>query len=234
MLYRKILYFSISVTIVLVLACGFGGGEPEDNDDTGPTSLSFPMDDGTSWTYKCEETAPETSYTLVKTISGSVIIPHDTIGYTQPEYPETLTWVRQYDRDSTFYLNDGEYIWFGQMDSTLGSFGLNPFVPFRVVKLDYEIGDTFSTLIHKGSGFLTADITFSAIIDNHEDVTVPAGFFQDCLKIDATLLVISMLGEDTVFSTIWFADEIGQIKRWDYYESGSNHTYIEELADYDI
>ncbi len=218
---------------LLIFACGFGGESPNDNDD-GDTSytLSFPLTEGVNWTYNCTETGPDTTYLLTKTISGSRVIPHDTTGYVVPEYPASLSWFRQLDRDSTFFLNDGDYIWMGFMDPTIASFGADPFVPIRAIPLEYTIGDTFSTLVHKAIGFLETDITFFVTATSHEDVTVPAGTFENCLRLDTELIV--SFGSDTTLSTIWCANGIGLVKRDDYYESGSEHTYFEELTEYDI
>ncbi len=223
--------FLFAIASLLVLACGFGPDPPPENGDQTYT-LSFPLLDGVNWTYNCIEEGPDTSYTITKTISGTQVFPHDSTGYVQPEYPPTLSWFRQLDRDSTFYLDDGDYIWMGFMDTTLERYGTDPFVSIRTVPREYAIGDTFSTLVHKTILIISTDIKSSVTATSHEDVTVPAGTFEDCLRLDTELTIT--FGSDTTLSTIWCKDGIGLVKRHDYYNNNSDKTYYEELVSYDI
>jgi len=226
------------VSMVVFLACGTGGGGDDDDDDDQTYTLSFPLMDGVSWTYDCVKTfpdslgVPDSNYVLVKSIDGLVVPPFDTIGYVQPSYPPTLAWFRQYDADSSFFFNDGNYAWFGQMDPTIAGFGANPFVPLRVVPLSFTIGDTFTTLVHKQIGPLSANITFHIEVAGVENVTVPAGTFNNCARLEMILAV--SFGNDTTLSTLWCANNIGVVKRHDYYDTNKGETYYEELTSYDV
>jgi len=217
---------------IVVIGCGVGGGNEPDPDDKETYEISFPLADSVSWTYECSETSPDCTYTLTKFIDGTRVFPHDTVGYIDPWYVEGLYWYRQIDQDSTFYLNDGDYIWMGLIESSIAGFGADPFVPFRAIPLEYSMNDTFSTLVHKSVLIMEADINFSLLVSDHEDVTTPAGTFQDCLKLEMQLT--NTFFNDTTLATFWVKDGIGLIKRHDYYESGSDHTYYEELSGYDI
>lgn len=217
--------------MAVFLACGTGGGNDDDDNDQTYT-LSFPLMDGVSWTYNCTKTNPDSNYVLVKTINGLVVPPFDTIGYVQPSYPATLAWHRQYDADSSYFFNDGNYAWFGQIDPTIAGFGANPFVPLRVVPLSFEVGDTFSTLVNKRIGPLSANITLHITVAAVENVTVPAGTFNNCARLEMILAVT--FGNDTTLSTLWCANNVGVVKRHDYYEKSTGRTYYEELTSYDI
>ncbi|MCK5833391.1 hypothetical protein KAH81_06950 [bacterium] len=227
---KKFICLIALLCLSLFLACGVGGGDDPEDDKI--YTVSFPLMEGVTWIYNCSETDPDTQYVTTKVISGTVVFSEDTLGYVQPDYPVGLSWFRQVDQDSSFFLNDGDYVWMGEVNTTIEEFGGNPFVPFRVIPLEFAIGDTFTTLIHKQVGPLSADITFFITVIGVEDVTVPAGTFEDCLRLDAILAV--SFGNDTILSTIWCADEVGLVKRDDYYESGSDHSYYEELTSYDV
>lgn len=73
-----------------------------------------------------------------------------------------------------------------------------------------------STLTHKeSSGFkVTAKITGEMIVEEIEDVTVPAGSFQDCLriKIMSYLVAPKVKYEESSETTIWLAKGIGMVK----------------------
>jgi len=230
---RKIFFLTAIVCALAFLACGFGGGDDDDDDDIEVFTISFPIYDGVRWTYDCLETGPDTSYVLTKVMEGSRTFSADTIGYVEPPAPHpSLQWARQLDRDSSFFYDDGNHVWMGQVDATIAGFGANPFVPLRVIPRRYAVGDTFTTLVNKRIGPLSADITMFITVLEHETVTVPAGTFEDCLKLSAVLAV--SFGNDTTLSTFWCADGVGLVQRHDYYERGSDHTYLEKLVSYDI
>ena len=227
----KLAFIFICLVASMFLACGFGGEPDDDEDDDDAITISFPLTQGTSWTYQVEETDPDTAYLIEKILDDYRSFECDSV---MPEPPD-IPWTRQVDAESSFFCNDGDYIWMGEVDSTLDNYGINPFVPFRVVALEYELGDTLITEIHKGSGLLYADITFEAVHKAHEDVTLPdSTVYEDCLKIEASLIVNSALGVDTTLSDIWLKDGIGLIKRFDRPPSGVGKTIREELTDYSI
>jgi len=73
-----------------------------------------------------------------------------------------------------------------------------------------------STLTHKEtSGFkVTAKISGEMIVEGMEDVTVPAGSFQDCLRIKITrhLVAPKVKHEESSETTIWLAKGVGMVK----------------------
>jgi hypothetical protein len=220
----------------MFFACGVGGEDPDDNHNNNNTSdtLHFPLGDSTSWTYSCIETEPDTTYNLTKTISGTATFAPDTLGSVTPPLADGISWIREYDKDSSYFYDDGDYIWFGAVDPTMVAYHAHPFVPLRVVPLKFTVGDSFRTNVHKQIGFLSADISFFGQLTKIENVTTPAGTFNRCARLEAILIVDSSIGLDSTYSTIWFADSIGVVKRDDYRESRSLHTYQEELISYDV
>jgi len=234
-------FLPVLLTLVAIIAfhgCGFGGGtEPDPPDPTGP-SLYFPLKTGTSWTYRCIEpdsAGADSTYTLEKTITGTTYFPPDSVSTYNPPYNDAIPWFRQADRDSTFFLNDGDYIWMGEISQGLVDFNINGFVPFRAVPIYYEDEDSFATLIGKGSGLLHAEIIFSVVVvDSLEDVIIENDTFFNCLRLETFLQDSSLLGINTTQSSMWFADSIGEIKRHDHTVTGTANVYYEELIDYTI
>ncbi len=74
-----------------------------------------------------------------------------------------------------------------------------------------------STMTHKeSSGFnATAKITVDLVVEGIENVTVPAGNFQDCLRIwiKRGLIAKKFNHEESSESTYWFAKGVGIVKR---------------------
>ncbi|GEM_PF-3100604 len=243
---------------VLFLACGFGGGQkPTDEKDE---NLNLPLQDGTVWTYICTHEDSADSFVLVKVIDGLRQFPHDDSTTMNVWYPEEELWLFQAVgdssilddstavKDSSFYLDDGDYIWMGETEGLLTWLGMDPFFCFRVLKIDSDIGDSIYTLIERSSAYAKVNVSFTSIFTEREDVFTFAGDFNDCVRIEGELIKTAVTNSnppDTLMGTtvnfiLWFADGIGLVKREEFniisdsITVDSIMTYSEELTDYDI
>ncbi len=106
------------------------------------------------------------------------------------------------------------------------------------VTIDYSPPETFLPIpIKKGSawtvtgearlGVIPIEVTNAAKVVEIEDVTVPAGTFHDCLKIEQELSTSGLVKLSTQ-STMWLAPDIGIVKAL------NSSDVIFELIDYNI
>jgi hypothetical protein len=234
---RLLMLISLLSMALLIHGCSFGGDPPPDPEPEGP-GLYFPLKEGTNWTYRCVEpnsVGDDSIYTLVKTITNRLFVSLDSATTYEPPFNPAVPWFRQSDSDSSYYQNDGTFIWMGQISDDLASFGYNGFVPLRVLPIHYEDYDSFATVVYKGSGVFRVKIVFAVIvIDSLEDIETEMGTFFDCVRVETFLSDSSLLGMNTTLSTIWFADSIGAVKRHDHTTTGTSNVYYEELIDYSI
>jgi hypothetical protein len=128
--------------------------------------------------------------------------------------PNTGAWeASDYDLFST----DAQFIYLhgvGDID------GLHTFNPPMAIKRNFVVGETqnlATTVTHPDNS--TESVSLSLTLQAIEDVSVPAGTFTNCLKIQ-----ISDNGEN---ETSWFANSVGPIKLI----SGSE---LQELKSYHI
>lgn len=125
---------------------------------------------------------------------------------------------------------DSQYIYFhGQNrvgdpdeDDPLGWTLYNP--PLKFVRfVDIGVSYTSSTTATDPNGnqtFISQTMTF----DGFEDISVPAGYFSDCLKYTAIIC------EDSDCETLisWYAKGVGEV-RYDFYSEDGNWWEIDEL-----
>ncbi len=234
---RTLTFCILGLLVLMLHGCGFGGGTPPDPEPEGP-ELSFPLTVGTSWTYRVTEEdsmGADSTFEQVKVIDSTLFYELDPATGYNPPFNPSVPWYRQDDQDVSFYQNDGQFIWLGEIVQDLVDFGYDGFVPMRALPLHYEEYDSFATIINKGSGAFSVEIMFSVnIVDTLEDITTEMGTFFDCVRIMATLQDSSLLGKNVVESNIWFADSIGVIIRHDVPVIGTGKEYYEELIDYSI
>ncbi len=233
--------FSILILVVFIAVfngCGFGGGGTTPDPEPEGPELYFPLSVGTSWTYRVTEpdsTGADTTYVQTKNITNTLQFEIDSATTYNPPFNQNILWFRQEDKESTYYQDDGDFIWMGEIIQDLVDFGYDGFVPIRAVPIHYEEYDSFATIINKGSGAFSAEIIFSVkVVDTLEDIETEIGTFYDCLRIEAFLQDSSLMGKNTTSSSIWFADSIGEVKRHDHTVTGTSKTYYEELIDYSI
>jgi hypothetical protein len=109
----------------------------------------------------------------------------------------------------------------------------NPPLTYLPPRLSVGTRHTFkSTMTHKEtSGFkATAKVTVAVKVEGIENVTVPAGDFQDCLKITIKrdLIAVKYNHEESSESTLWFAKGVGIVKREENNTEISNNE-VEEI-----
>lgn len=234
---KALAIFILAMFVIFLHGCGFGGGTPPEPEPEGE-ALYFPLNLGTSWTYRVTEpdsAGVDSTYEQVKVIDSMLYFELDSATGYNPPFNPAVPWYKQDDQDSSFYQNDGEFIWLGEFVQDIIDFGYDGFVPMRALPLYYEDYDSFTTIINKGSGAFSVEIVFAVnIIDTLEEVTTEMGTFYDCIHINATLTDSSLLGKNIVESNIWFADSIGEVKRHDVPIEGTGKEYYEELIDYSI
>jgi hypothetical protein len=200
------------------------------------TSEYFPLGLGDSWTTKETQTrtTQEGEVTEVNTDTTSVFGTEKIKGVIAMKRGNTET--GSYDlMTNTNGLNiyktyDTDYEGDVLVNETFDTF--NPPLMNSPPKLSVGTRGTFkSTMTHKeSSGFkATAKITVEMIVEGIEDVTVPAGTFEDCLKISIKRdsIVKKLNHEELSLGTYWFAKGIGMVKREET-NTMTNNNVVEE------
>jgi hypothetical protein len=137
-----------------------------------------------------------------------------------------------YENENLFYSEEDDGIYFhGVFDENWDGEGysgkLTVTAPVLFLKSAFIVGDTWATttdIVIEEEGVVTDIVpsTWNYSVIAVEDVTVPAGTFQNCFKI---LMEVTSGDSVTIQSEIlWFAKDVGIVKR----ESDSG-IYIDEL-----
>ena len=211
---------------IVVKLAGTGLQAPDNPPDNGmifTMSEYFPLGQGNTWTYR-EEDAQLT----VKTVSGTQKI-------------NGVDAVKMIDEDGDYQLwtNSNGIVWYKEYDADdipvcgweqhLFSPPIHAFDPIVSVGSKYASNTSLTTTDCTGKS-ATASVTYEFTIEGIEDVTVPAGTFNDCLMIKAILSLNG--GTQTNEMTIWLAKGVGQVKSIDIEkENGSVvETWTENLV----
>ncbi len=121
-------------------------------------------------------------------------------------------------------------LWWGFEDANAKIVCSSPlnYVTEPVVDGAVHSGTTSGTLTLKGDGTVMTGIPFSAnyTIDAIESVTVPAGTFEDCIKIHEEELT----PDGQVSFWVWYAPNVGAVQ---YYYPNSNERW-DQLLEYQI
>ncbi len=99
--------------------------------------------------------------------------------------------------------------------------------PETFLPIPIGLGSTWTVTGEARLGVIPIEVTNAAKVIKIEDVTVPAGTFRDCLKIEQELST-SGLVKLSIQSTMWLAPDFGLVK------SLNSSDVIFELIDYDI
>ncbi|MDQ7787727.1 MAG: hypothetical protein RDU01_08960 [Thermodesulfovibrionales bacterium] len=176
---------------------------PPDDGTTFTMSEYFPLGQGDTWTYREDD-----DDLTVKTISGT-------------EKINSIDAAKIIDEDGDYYLwtnNDG-LAWHKEYDADdvpgcgWEQFNFNP--PIIASGAIVSIGSTYASTstVSKtdctgGSATLTVSYVFS--IEGIDSVTVPAGTFNNCLRLKGILTVNG--STETNEMTIWLAKGVGKVK----------------------
>jgi hypothetical protein len=172
----------------------------------------FPFEIGYTWTYEdSSESGKDTSVTtIVDTIRMS--------GYKT--YVSVDFW--EGSEDTTYIQTRPDGIWIIAIDST-------DTMLVKILPNSFNIGDSWvgfsddSTWVDTTYTYIEhGSVSFHAI--SFEDITVPAGSFTDCVKLQIIMeaFYTVLLGIDTVYAVTtkdednywWLAKDVGNVKSW--------------------
>ena len=196
----------------------------------GQASLYYPMAVGNVWQYfvTINETGQPTQTEYTYTNISKITVFNNASVYNFKADLLTLA----YENENFFYSeeNDGIYLQ-GLFDENSDGEGFSVKITFTspvlFLKSTFIVGDIWSTttdivIEEEGVATDTVPSTWSYSVIAVEDVTVPAGTFHNCFKI---LMEVTSGNPATIETeTIWFAENVGIVKR----ESG-NGIYIDTL-----
>ena len=216
--YRYCFIFLLSIVIV----CGSASD--------GQAQSYYPDEFGNTWTLRSEDEIEE----RVVAIEGP-----ETIGNESLKIISDRTYPISDPTDD----NINKFFIKSQPDGVLIFRATATVALFGEVSIDYSPPDTFLPVpIGLGSEWtvtgeatlpfgIKIEATNAAKVVAVEDVTVPAGTFQDCLRIDQQLQIQLSPALTTISptsSTMWLAPDFGLVKAID------SDNIIFELIDYDI
>jgi hypothetical protein len=196
----------------------------------GQASLYYPLATGNTWQYfvTINETGQPAQTEYTYTDISKMTDFNNTSVYNVKADLLTLA----YENENSYYSeeNDGIYL-HGFFDENADGEGFSVKItatsPVLFLKSAFVVGDTWSTttdLVFEEEGVVTDTVpsTWTYSVIAVEDVTVPAGTFQNSYRI---LMAVSTGDPVTIETeTIWFAKDAGIVKR----ESGDG-VYIDEL-----
>ncbi len=174
------------------------------NDGTEFTISEYmPLGQGNTWTYREED-----DELTVKTISGT-------------ENINGVDAAKMIDEDGDYDLwtNSNGLVWYKEYDADdIPGCGWSQLIfdpPIYASDPVVSVGSTFSSnsvlIATDCTGSLaTSSVSYEFRIEGIENVTVPAGTFNNCLRIKGTLTVNS--GTQTSEMTIWLAKGVGEVK----------------------
>jgi hypothetical protein len=210
----------------------------------------FPDEVGLEWKFTgfiADQVQKVSTYTNVATVKGMT----EKNGVKVKVFSETNQ-ANEGPTESYFFRDPNGIVYHGGEPTTAFE---TQIVPYRVIRFPIALHQTFSQ-IQKN------DISFGQDLDNDgkeeqarvvaeitaasfETVSVPAGVFKDCLKLQGTLVVQVTLSKNQKVvqmidkTTNWFAPGVGMIKGIERIEypavDGSNPTgniITEELTEY--
>jgi hypothetical protein len=167
----------------------------------------FPLDQGDTWNYQRLSSATGSS-TVNLTVSGSTTI----AGQLYANVVRTpSTWIQiEYWQVAADGLRRG-----GELGDE-GQLTLDPplLVPSNLAVGQTILGSTTPSL----DGVVQEPLTFTITFTGVETVTVPAGTFPNCLKLDVRLQASDQPGPDQL--TLWFAKGVGKVREYEIEPDG--------------
>jgi hypothetical protein len=190
---------------IVVKLAGTGLQAPDNPPVDGIFNIAeyFPLGQGDTWTYREEDNQLTT-----KTVSG-----------TQKISGVDAVKVIDEDGDYQLWTNGNGIVWYKEYDADdIPGCGWEQSIfspPIHVSDLFVSVGSSYTSNTTLTQTDCTgkssiASLSYEFTIEGIEDVTVPAGIFNDCLKIRGVIAVNG--GTQTQEITIWLADGVGQVK----------------------
>ena len=181
-------------------------------DDSYEISKYFPIRIGNEWSYATSETTQGKSS---ERIMHSVIRTKDLLNGK-----DVYLFERDFDRTPIFYYSLGkDGIYSHKVVRDEGSIVFSPaaIVFPNNLQLNQEFEDSRTFVVYDingnvvDGGMATAKITFIGF----EDITVPAGKFEDCLVISSLFILKAERSSTIVSTTTWLAQDVGKVKEKD-------------------
>ena len=104
-----------------------------------------------------------------------------------------------------------------------------PYDPPAAFPGKLTVGQSVEKAAKVGSGDQQRDVTIKLELAAVEDVTVPKGTFEDCLK----LVYSTQFGDRSMTRTIWYAKGVGAVKT-ERPGFGDRPSTVTELVDYEL
>lgn len=225
---RGLSFPAVLLLLPLLAACGGGGegGGPEQpKEGPGDVGNYAPLTQGSSWSYQGTDTTtgqPPIPYSNTATISGTKSVG----GVVTTVLSETNP-LNEGTPEESYYTKDSRGLTFhGNNDSTDA---VTPqLVPHLTLRFPLEAGSTFEQINKKGLNLgqdldgdgtnEKADLVSIVTVKGFENVTVPAGTFSNCAKVETRATVTVMASSngaretEKATQTMWFAPGVGQVK----------------------
>lgn len=230
----------VALLFVLLSACGGSDPVPDNSNSVIPqvetttqATTYFPLAVGNTWQYFVSVTESNGNtyeeYTYQSVNKLAVYNNHDV--YNVKNDIQT----RDGENENFFYskLADG-IVYHGASDPNANNqdvainFSLTP--PIQFLKSSFSVNDTWSTTSDfdlKEDGVTTANypVTYQFTVEAIENVTVPAGTFNDCYKITINISsTTNPAAAETI--TLWLAENIGMVKQ---ISDGVDFDFTQEL-----
>lgn len=247
---------TLSVSIILLAACAAWSG-PLAAEETGIIAQSsdyFPDQIGNEWHYRGQitegplQTIDHKFFTNVSTVTGTKTIKGMTVTIFHDTNPGN------HGPSDSFYRRDSVGIIYH--GSEPGTPLERQLVPYQIVRFPMKVATSFVQFNRKGLDFGTdmdrdgenekVDVSGDSTVVGQESVTVPAGSFQEAVKVEARMFMqIHLSGTDRIargtdVMTAWFVKGVGLVKYVERQEltpledRGLVTDITEELESYEI
>ena len=239
-----------TILISFILLLIGTAGETQEGTPIKDVERYFPDDVGLEWKFTgsvADQVQKVASYTNVATVKGMT----EKNGVKVKVFSETNQ-SNEGPTESYFFRDKNGITYHGGEPTT--SFE-NQIVPYRVIRFPITLHQTFSQIQKNNISFgqdldndgkeEQAEVRAEVTAASFETVSVPAGVFKDCLKLQGSLVVQVTLSKNQKVvqmvdkTTNWFAPGIGMVKGIERIEypsvDGSNpaaNIITEELTEY--
>lgn len=214
----------------------------------------FPDEIGNKWTYRGQitegplQTIDHKNFTNVSTVVGTKMLKGVKVTLFHDTNPGNHG-----DSDSYYRRDVVGIVYHGSEPGTPLEKQL---VPYQIIRFPIQLGASFSQFDRKGIDFGTdmdqdgvnekVDAQGDSTVIGQESITVPAGTFQDAVKIEARMKMRIHLSSakktavGTDVMTAWFAKGVGLIKYVErqelspWQDRGVVTEIMEELESYDV
>lgn len=213
-------------------------GSGQTSEGTGDIGNYVPLAQGSTWSFRGTDTTTADPYSNTATISGTNSIG----GVVTTVFSETNS--RNDGAEESYLTKDSHGLTYhGNNDST--DVVTAQLTPFLTLRFPLGTGSTFEEINKKGLNYgldldndgtnEKADLVSIVTVKGFESVTVLAGTFSNCVKVErqatATVIASSNGTRHSVqgTETIWLASGIGQVKKVSQVD---DQTVTEELTSF--